>query len=180
MLEAINTAATVATLVVLTAGAIAAAVQLRHMRTSNQLQVFIDIYSRAQTPQMQHLFDTVQNEVPKLTQDPAYVGKLSTRAMRAPDSPLLLGFWFDEVGVALRERLVSERLMFQIGASADATVRCWNALRPLVEAVRTHSPAAFVHFEYAAVRAKQWLAAHPEGDYPAGAPRWADLEKQSH
>lgn len=178
MLEAINTAATVATLVVLTAGAIAAAVQLRHMRTSNQLEVFIDIYSRAQTPQMQHLFDTVLYDVPELTKDPEYIAK-AVRVMRAPDSPLLLGFWFDEVGVALREKLINERLMFQIGASADATVRCWIALQPLVEAIRTRSPGAFIHFEYAAVRAKQWLEAHPDGDYPAGAPRWADLEKQS-
>jgi hypothetical protein len=43
VLETINTIATVATFVVLTAGAVAAAIQLRHMRTGNQLQAFIDI-----------------------------------------------------------------------------------------------------------------------------------------
>lgn len=176
MLEAINTAATVATLVVLTAGAIAAVVQMRHMRTGNQLEAFLDIYERAQSPEIQRLFDTVALEVPKLCEDPDYMQKLATGSLRLQNSPLLLGFWFDEIGVALREGLIRDRVIFQMGASAHTTVRCWRALSPLVQAVRTRAPSAFIHFEYAAVRAQQWLDAHPNGDYPAGVPRWADIE----
>jgi hypothetical protein len=176
MLEAINTAATVATLFVLTAGAIAAAIQLRHMQKANQLQAFIDIYSRAQSPEMQQLFDIVFHEVPKLAQDPDYIERVARGDVRLAGNPLVLAFWFDEVGIVLRERLVSERVIFQIGGSAHNTVRSWLALRPLVEAVRKRAPAAFLHFEYAAVAARQWIERHPSGDYPRGAPRWHELD----
>jgi hypothetical protein len=176
VLEAINTLATVATLVVLTAGAIAASIQLRHMRTGNELQAFIDIYARAQSPEMQKLFDALAFEVPQLARDPEYVRKLAAGELGLQESPLLLGFWFDEVGVTLNEGLIRDRVIFQIGASASTTVRAWQALYPLVQAVRTRAPAAFIYFEYAAVRAQQWLDAYPDGDYPRGVPRWEQLE----
>lgn len=177
MLEAINTAATVATLFVLTAGAVAAAIQLRHMRTGNQLEAFLDIYNRAQTQEIDEQFQVVQYDLPKLTKDPKYLEQFAAGTVRFHDSPLLLAFWFDEVGAALRQRLISDNIIFQMGGSAYATVRCWRNMLPIVEAVRTRSPSAFIHFEYVAVRAQQWLNAHPHGDYPKGTPRWADLEK---
>lgn len=176
MLEAINTAATVATLVVLTVGAIAAAVQLRHMRTSNQLQAFLDIYSRAQTHEMALLFRTALHDLPKLCQDPEYMKQWATGSPLTEGSPLRLAFWFDEVGVALREGLVQEHLMFQVGASADTTVTAWRNMRPIIDAVRKRAPSAFIHFEYAAVRARQWLERHPNGDFPHGTPRWEELD----
>jgi hypothetical protein len=176
VLEAINTAATVATFVVLTAGAIAAAFQLRHMRTGNQLQAFIEIYSRAQSAEMQQYFDTVLRDFPRLTHDSQYMQQFETGSYRVHDNPLMLAFWFDEVGVALREGLVNERVLFQIAASANTAVLCWRNMLPVIEIIRKRAPSAFIHFEYAAVRAQQWLDAHPDGDYPPGAPRWKDLE----
>lgn len=177
MLEAINTAATVATLVVLTAGAIAAAIQLRHMRIGNQLQAFLDIYDRAQSPEIDRQFQAVMHELPKLTEDPHYLEQYVAGTVPFHDSPLMLAFWFDEVGAALRQRLISENLIFQMGASAYTTVRCWRNMLPIINAIRKRSPSAFIHFEYTAVRAQQWLDAHPQGDYPSGTPRWDDLEK---
>lgn len=175
MLEAINTVATIATLVVLTAAAIAAAIQLHHMRTSNQLQAFIDIFDRAQSPEMQELFDMVYSLPESVPNDPEYLSKIARGTTSLHHSPLLLAFWFDEVGIALRQRLVQPFVFFQVGPSADNTIRAWVALRPLIEAVRTRAPAAFLHFEYAAVNAKRWLDAHPKGDYPRGVPRWSDI-----
>jgi hypothetical protein len=176
MLEAINTAATVATLVVLSVGAIAAAIQLRHMRTGNQLQAFLDIYNRVQTPQVEKQFQFVLHDLPKLTEDPQYLQPFFAGTVSFHDSPLILAFWFDEVGAALRQGLITDNIIFQMGSSAYVTVRCWRNMRPIIDAVRTRGPASFIHFEYSAVRAQQWLDAHPKGDYPAGVPRWADLE----
>ena len=176
MLEAINTVATVATFVVLTAGAIAALVQLRHMRTGNQLKAFIDIYSRAQTPEMAQLFQTALRDLPKLTQDPEYMRQWTIGSALSEGSPTRLAFWFDEVGVALREGLVSEHLIFQVGTSAHTTVAVWRNMRPIIDLVRQRAPSAFLHFEYTAVRARQWIERHPNGDYPRNAPRWDELD----
>ncbi len=176
MFEAINAAASVATLVVLTGAAIAALVQLRHMRASNQLAGFIDIYARANTPEMMRLFDFVLTDLPgRIEKDTDYVADVVNRKIPSNESPLAVAFWFDEVGIALRQRLVPPEVIFQIGASAFATVRAWTAMRPLIEALRTRSAASFLHFEYAAVLAHQWIEAHPEGDYPPGAPRWEQI-----
>jgi len=43
---ALNTAATIATLIVITVTAIAAYVQLRHMRTANQLEALLTVLAR--------------------------------------------------------------------------------------------------------------------------------------
>lgn len=176
MVELISAAASVATLVVLTAAAIAALIQLRHMRTANQLQAFIDIYNRANAPEMMKLFDFVLLELPDvLRKDPEYVGRVVRREVPSSESPLRVAFWFDEVGIALRQELVAADVVFQIGASAFATVTAWTAMQPLIEALRKRSRASFLHFEYAAVRAQQWLDAHPDGDYPKGTPRWPEI-----
>ncbi|MBV8196907.1 MAG: hypothetical protein JO263_02120 [Candidatus Eremiobacteraeota bacterium] len=176
MVEAINAAASVATLIVLTAAAIAALVQLRHMRAGNELQAFVDINARANTPEMMKLFDLVLTDLPqRIESDPTYVTQVVSRQIPSSESPLAVAFWFDEVGIALRQRLVPPHVVFQIGASAFATVRAWTAMQPLIDALRKRSPASFLHFEYAAVIAQQWIDAHPGGDYPSGVPRWRDI-----
>jgi hypothetical protein len=180
MVELISAAASVATLVVLTAAATAALIQLRHMRAANQLQAFIDIYNRANAPDMMKLFDFVLMELPSiLTQDPDYVERIVRREVPSSESPLRVAFWFDEVGIALRQDLVPAEIVFQVGASAFATVTAWTAMQPLIVALRKRSRASFLHFEYAAVRAQQWIDAHPDGDYPAGARRWNDAVASS-
>ena len=180
MAETISAAASAATLVVLTAAAVAALIQLRHLHASNQLSAFIDIYNRANAPDMMKLFDFVLLELPQiLKSDPQYVEKVAQRRVPSSESPVRLAFWFDEVGIALRQKLVPPEMIFQVGASAYATVTAWVAMRPLIEELRKRSRASFLHFEYAAVLAQQWIDAHPEGDYPAGTPRWRDIE-QAH
>jgi hypothetical protein len=175
MAEAISAAASVATLVVLTAAAIAALVQLRHMQQSNQLQAFIDVYGRANEPEMMRLFDFVLERLTQTLQDdPLYIEKVVQRRIPSSESPIRVAFWFDEVGIVLRRELIPADVVFQIGASAYATVRAWVAMQPLVEALRKRSRASLLHFEYAAVRAQQWIDAHPDGDYPANTPRWRD------
>jgi len=174
--ELISAAASVATLVVLTAAAVVALIQLRHMRAGNQLQAFVDVYNRANSPEMMKLFDFVLLDLAAvLKKDPDYVGRVVQREIPSNESPLRVAFWFDEVGIALRQGLVPAEVVFQIGASAYATVSAWSAMQPLIEALRKRSRASFLHFEYAAVRAQQWIDAHPDGDYPAGAPRWRDI-----
>lgn len=176
MIELINAAASVATLVVLTAAAPAALIQLRHMRAGNQLQAFIDIYARANSADMMKVFDFVLMELSEvLKTDPDYVERVVRRQLPSSESPLRVAFWFDEVGIALREQLIPTEVVFQVGASAFATVAAWKAMQPLIEALRQRSRASFLRFEYAAVRAQQWIDAHPEGDYPKGAPRWRDI-----
>jgi len=146
------------------------------MRAGNQLQAFIDIYNRANAPEMMKLFDFVLLELPDaLRKDPHYVDRVVRREVPSSESPLRVAFWFDEVGIALRQELVPAEIVFQIGASAFATVAIWTAMQPLIEALRKRSRASFLHFEYAAVRAQQWLDAHPDGDYPKATPRWREI-----
>jgi hypothetical protein len=175
MLEIVNTSATVATLVVLACAAVAAMIQLSHIRAANQLAAFMAINGPGQTPAMLDHLDFIYQKLPSLIQsDPHYVRRFAEGTAPLKDSPLLVAFWFDQIGIVLREKLVSPDVIFQ-GSSAYATLRCWQVMYPLIEATRTRAPSAFLHFEYVAVRAKLWVAAHPNGDYPKGVPRWFQL-----
>jgi hypothetical protein len=179
MLELVNTCATVATLIVLAGAAVAAMIQLSHMRAANQLAAFMSVNGPGQTPAMLDLLDFTYQKLPSLIRsDPQYVQRFADGTAPLKDSPLLLAFWFDQIGMVLRQKLVSPEVIFQ-GSSPYATLRCWQLMYPLIEAIRTRAPSAFLNFEYVAVRAKLWLDAHPSGDYPNDTPRWSQLARDS-
>jgi hypothetical protein len=55
-------------------------------------------------------------------------------------------------------------------------LRTWRALEPIITIQRKRSGiASWENFEYIAVRAQQWIASHPNGAYPRGLPRMAEM-----
>lgn len=163
----INTAAVVGTFVVLAIAGISAAIQIRHLRASNQLQILHNMYARIHDPAMHESLEFVYYELPKrIVEDPAYLDGIATGEARIQHSPLLVALWNDEIGYAVRHGLLSEEGVFELGAGAPAILRCWKALEPLVDAVRRRTPAAYANFEYLAGRARHWIERYPNGKYP--------------
>ena len=78
-LEALNTLFAGATFLVIAATAIAAVVQLRHLRASNQITALITILQDWQKPQMQEWVQFVREEMPNRLKDPEYLGSLGNK-----------------------------------------------------------------------------------------------------
>jgi hypothetical protein len=176
-LEAINTAFAGATFVVIGATAIAAVVQLRHLRASNQINALLTILQDWQKPEMQAWVRFVRKELPERLKDPAYLESLDAGlADRTEHAWLHLCDYFEQLGTYVKYGLVDRRSLLDI--SSANVLGFYRTLRPLIERVRVigGSNAPFENFEYLAVLGFEWTKRHPRGTYPAGRPRFGELE----
>lgn len=175
-IEVITVGVSIATLLVVAAAAVAAIVQLRHLRTSNQLAGLLELMNQWSLPSVQAALAELRRVSDKLA-DPDYVTMLRTPGAgdraRYPEL-LALDLW-EQLGTYSKYGLVDERIQLDILSRQVTTA--WRAAEPMIEIVRERAGAATCeNFEYLAVRAKQWERRHPNGTYPARMPRMRDLE----
>lgn len=173
MLEALSAAAAVGTFLVIAASAIAAIVQLRHLRISNQLDGVLTFLQILQSPDMRELLNFVRHDLGERLRDGDFrEGLLQTPVDRAEHPELYVCQFFDHIGSHVRSGLIEETILLQV-TWYDVNLY-WRLLQPVIELARQNHPFVFENFEYLAARAKLWIDAHPLGDYPAGLPRMTD------
>jgi hypothetical protein len=170
--EYLTADATLATVVVIGASAIAALVQLRHMRASNQLQAVLSLESDFRSPEVQASLHYIQERLPQRLEDPDYrqelalIGYISIE--RHPE--LIACNWFTQMGTFLKHGLISEDMFMDLFARLIRYY--WRALAPVVAIMRrSRGPSQYDEFEYLALRAIAWLDAHPQGEFPRGMKR---------
>lgn len=180
-LELLNAAATVGTFLVIAATAIAAIVQLRHLRRGNQLSGLVTVFGMLTEPSVRELVNFVRYELAERLQDDDFrAGLLETPIDRRKHPELYLCDIYNHIGSFIRAGLIDERIYLQTdwwnvnlywGLLADV-VAITRTNRPyladVVAITRTNRPYLFENFEYLASRARTWAAAHPTGDYPSG------------
>ncbi|MGC1381306.1 MAG: hypothetical protein WA814_09845 [Candidatus Baltobacteraceae bacterium] len=171
-----NTVATVGTFLVIAATASAAIVQLRHMRGGNQIAVLTELRASQQTPEYLKAVHYVYSELPARMQDPAFRYQLANRIARTVENNQeisyveIVGDFYENMGVFAKTGLVDRRLLMDIHAAV--VLDAWNALIDVTALLRAHyGQAIYENFEYLAVLAQDWNAAHPAGSYPNGVRR---------
>jgi hypothetical protein len=177
--ENIGVILSAATLVVIAATAVAAIVQLRHLRASNQVNAFFSIMTQWNSPALQAAYaDFIRTIAAKLA-DPEYV-----KSLRSPGSLdraghpefLIFDFW-EQVGTFAKHGLIEEAILLDITSSQVSNA--WRRGEPAISIVREHTgPATFENFEYMAMRAAMWQKRYPDGTYPRGLPRMHELSQQ--
>jgi hypothetical protein len=170
--ELVNTIATVATFVVIAATAIAALVQLRHMRAGNQIVAFGELSKAFESPQMLAAHKYIDTQLAHDLQDSAFREAIANRLARTDETHvkvrhlLNFGHFFESVAVVVKEGLVPSGLVLRMWS--DIIVFGWKRFEPVVAIFRrSQDPLACENFEYLVVLAEDWLVAHPKGAYPA-------------
>jgi hypothetical protein len=177
-LELWNTFATFGTFIVIAATAIAALVQLRHARGSNQIAALAQLEAASQTPQFDAADHFVRAELAGKLQDPEFRYQTVNRAERTDENITLIrqvstvGNHWENVGLLVRTGLVDRDLAMKLySASATST---WDSFAPLTAITRQgFGDATWENFECLVVFCQDWQAAHPKGAYPAGVRRIA-------
>lgn len=171
-LELLNTLAALGSFVVFAATAIAALIQIRHLRASNELDAFLHLSDALRKPELGEALRFVQTDLATKLEDPTYraelahIGFIDARVHREMDACN----WFNEVGSLVKHRLVEERTFLDL--FARLVTYYWGKLEPVVAILRRERGASqYENFEYLAGLAEKWRAKHPEGDYPAHVPR---------
>ena len=171
-LDLIGTLASVGTFLVIGATAVAAVVQLRHMRASNQLSALLDLEHEFRTPELQDSFRFVEHNLANRLRDRTYrdelerIGFIDARAHQEINALN----WFDEMGALLKNRLVDENAFMDL--FSRLAVQHWETLAPAISILRRRrGRGQSVNFEYLAIRARAWVSRHPEGVIPKNAER---------
>lgn len=164
-LEAWNTAAAVGTFIVIAASAIAALVQLRHLRTSNQLSGLISVFDMLQDPGVRELVNFVRHELADRMKDKDFRASLLEIPIDRRKHPeFYLCDMYNHIGSFVRSGLIDERTYLR--TDWYNVNLYWELLAESIAIGRQNRPHIFENFEYLASRAKAWITSHPDGDYP--------------
>lgn len=183
-LQLANTLATLGTFLVIAATALAALVQLRHMRGSNQISIMSDLLSKRNAPEFSSAMQFVSTGLPQKMQDPAFRYQLVNRSARTQENAVFivevnaLGNFYEETGMLAKSGLIDVKLLCDMHSDTIAGV--WDDLSEVTAIFREHfGKALWENFEYLTVLAQDWLAKHPSGMYPANVRR-IDLPNKWH
>jgi hypothetical protein len=165
----VNLFIALATLLVLSAAAIAALVQLRHIRSSNESNTFSTALELWFTPSVQRGLGFIQHDLAAKMDDPAFRGELDAQGgvdhERHPELNVL--DYFDNLGIYVVLGTVREGLILQAAAQLIATL--WETLSPTIAIMRRkRGKQLYASFEYLAWRARLWNKRYPDGYTPSG------------
>jgi len=173
------------TLVVILISVVAAVIQLRHIRTGNQLQALLSLEHDFRAPELQAALTYVQEHLSQRLEDPAYRRELETIGFVDPAAhpEMVACNWLNEMGTLVKRELVSEDTFMDLFARLIA--HCWRVVSPAIAIMRrTRGEAQYHDFEYLAARAAQWLERHPAGRFPRAFTRmplpdpWRDIDRR--
>jgi hypothetical protein len=167
--EWVTASATVATLIVIAASAIAALMQLRHTRGSNQIIALTECRETLESEQFQNARDFIVNTLPELLRDPHMASKLELR--RFPNELRSVSYvanFFESMGAFVRFNIIDRTIACDLWCGV--VLSSWEALLPVTCVRRRRDPGIWENFEYLAVLSKQYADRHPTS-YPPGMPR---------
>lgn len=168
--EALSAFAATGTFVVIAATAIAALIQLRHTRVSNQLQSLLTLIEMPLQPRLSDAFIFVAHDFPHKMQDEAFRDQIENQRPldRTVHKELLICDYYERIGSAIKYGLISADFYLDSGSP----LQYWRILEPAIAIMRrNHGPWIYENFEYLAMLAERWEKNHPTGNYPAGGSR---------
>lgn len=163
--EWVTALSSLATFVVVGASAIAALIQLRHMRNVNQLAVLNDVRHTMESAEFREAVKFVMFELPKRVDDAIFRQALLSRATPEWEKLMLVGNFFDQAGVFVKHRMVDRDLACDVWYGP--VTRSWNALAPVIASQRARlGYRLWEDFEYLVVLCKRFRERYPLGTFP--------------
>jgi hypothetical protein len=164
------------TLLVITATAIAALIQLHHLRAQNTLNAELAILKDWNDPHFREWRRYIAGELQRKLKDPAFLAEYDTPEVDRSRHPELYACdWLEQIGSYLKYGLFDADVLLDV--TATSINRLWNQLAPAIERMRvTRGESLYENFEYWAARGRLWAKANPAGAYPKNIPRMRDLK----
>ena len=178
-LEVLNTTASLLTVTIVAATAVAALVQLRHLRAGNQTSALLSVSERLDGHEFREALTLANRGLEAALADPAFRAYVIAifRRVQPPDADqrfvdmhnavIKVGNAFEILGVLVKNRVVDAVLF--LDAYCSVALGAWKRLEGYTALDRdvTGDDAMWEHFEYLAVLSEDWIARHPSS-YPKG------------
>lgn len=172
--EWVGAISSLVTMVVIMGSVLAAIVQLRHMRSSNQILALTELRETIEHPAFQLKIREIHGNFAERLNEREFLQKVakSPRLNGLPEfeAALIVGNFFENAGCLVKNRIIDATIFCDLwGANV---VGSWDALAPFVFARRIKAgPALYENFEYLAVLASDFMTKFPHGTYPKKLPR---------
>ncbi len=157
---------TIGTFVVIAASAVAALMQLRHMRGSNQIIALNEVRETIESPAFQAA-ELFVSELSKRFDDRAVREELLAPFIPPEFQPVrYVANFFETFGAFVKNGIIDENLACDLWGGV--VERNWDALRPVIASRRSRAgtPGLWENFEYLAAIGKKFNDAHSAGTLP--------------
>ncbi|HET9343853.1 MAG TPA: hypothetical protein VFO25_13155 [Candidatus Eremiobacteraceae bacterium] len=182
-LEFLNSIAPILTIVIVAATAIAALVQLKHMRAGNQISALLAIGEELSTEKYADAADLVRHKLAAAMEDPVYreyeIALTLNRPAPAVDqsyveirrASVLVGNAYEQLGILVKSGIVDRDML--LDRYNWLILLQWRRLEGVTALSRAAmgNTMAWENFEYLAVLSEDYLAKHRGGTYPRGVRR---------
>ncbi len=170
-LELLNALASVGTFIVIAATAVAAVVQLRHMRASNQLTGLLDVLSRVEDPVFNEWLDHSKRILAERLPDAQFRKQITDGTFERENNPWLnMANSYEWVGSLVKHGLIPEEPFLDVYSAR--ILHAWAVLEPIFAIRRRNGdPSMWENFEYLVARSRAWEVEFPQGSYPKNTPR---------
>src|SRR5438045_6219464 len=164
------------TLLVITATACAALIQLRHLRAQNTLNAELAVLKDWNAPQFRDWRLYIAGELQTKLKDLTFLAEYDAPEVdRARHPELYACDWLEQVGSYLKYGLLDADVLLDV--TSTSINRLWNQLAPTIERMRvTRGDGLYENFEYWAAKGRLWAKANPGGAYPKDMPRMRELK----
>lgn len=163
--EIINTVAAAGTFLVIALTAIAALIQLRHMRASNQLEGLLSVLARVEDANFNNWLTETQRQLPGMLNDPAYIRSIIDNTFDRNVAWLQLGNSYDWVGSLVKNRLIPIDAFLDV--YAFRIVQAWELMKPIIVLARYNvGKGVWENFEYLYINGLAWTKKYVAGNYP--------------
>ncbi len=184
--EYLSAYAAIGTFIVIAITALAALIQLRHIRGANQLTGLLHLTEAWRGEDIQSANRFIHTELPARLKDPTYRAELmSADPDRRSHKELLVADMLEQTGSYIKYGMIDGQQFLDI--TSGYVRHMWDCLKPVVamRRVATNSAAMYENFEYLAVLEQDFSAKHKGDNYPRGVRRlmdekeWRDLGNMS-
>lgn len=170
--ELISALASIGTFIVIAVTAVAAIIQLRHIRSSNQLSGVMEYIKIWETEQVQRANVYIHDELPAKLRDSAYRRELFALDVDRTRHPELVPCdWCEQAGSYIKYGLIAEAQFLDL--AGGYVERIWPALKEVVAIRRAAlgTSEMYENFEYLVSVSQQRHSRYGPGNYPRKFPR---------
>ncbi len=174
-LELWSTIASVGTFVVITATAIAAVIQLYHLRSSNQIAILNDFRKATEEPEFRAAIEYLR-DLPRRVMDEEFRGQLARSPLLPAMYPInLVGRLYETLGAYVNRGMLDADTVCDLWA--PVVFADWNSMADAIVVMRrTRGPELFENFEYLAAISSRYLERN-KSVYPKNLPRIAPADR---
>jgi hypothetical protein len=182
-LELLNTFGTLTTVVIVAATAIAALVQLRHLRAGNQVNALLSVDEELSSKGFEDAARLIDQYFEAAMGDPLFRDSIiaAARNQKLPEvssayaelrqASRLIGNSYENLGILVKRGIVDQNMF--LDCYAWVILRDWKKSDPGLALAREASGnnTIWENFEYLAVLSEDWMKSHADGTYPQGVRR---------